>query len=105
MTDKGYRVIVSKQAAQMLVSHAAFLAGVSVAAAERLTAEFEESTGSLAHMPYRGRWLEGKPIPCQRYRYLIFGKWYLLVYQVVDDTVYVDHVIDGRQDYRWLFER
>ncbi len=36
-----YRVIVSARTAQMLVSHAAFLAQVSPAAAERLTVEFE----------------------------------------------------------------
>ena len=38
-----YRVIVSARAAQMLVSHAAFLAQVSPAAAERLTVEFEKA--------------------------------------------------------------
>ena len=37
-----YRVIVSARAAQLLVSHAAFLAQVSPAAAERLTVEFEK---------------------------------------------------------------
>lgn len=105
MAEKGYRVIVSKQAAQMLVAHAAFLAKVSADAAERLTAEFEENANSLAQMPHRGRWLEGEPIPYQKYRYLIFGRWYLLVYQVSADTVYIDHVIDSRQDYRWLFEK
>lgn len=38
-----YRVTVSARAAQMLVSHAAFLAQVSPAAAERLTVEFEKA--------------------------------------------------------------
>ena len=38
-----YRVTVSTRAAQMLVSHAAFLAQVSPAAAERLTVEFEKA--------------------------------------------------------------
>ena len=38
-----YRVIVSARAAQMLVSHAAFLAQVNPAAAERLTVEFEKA--------------------------------------------------------------
>ena len=38
-----YHVIVSARAAQMLVSHAAFLAHVSPAAAERLTVEFEKA--------------------------------------------------------------
>ena len=38
-----YRVTVSARAAQMLVSHAAFLAQASPAAAERLTVEFEKA--------------------------------------------------------------
>ena len=45
-----YRVIVSARAAQMLVSHAAFLAQVSPAAAERLTVEFEKAAKSLEQM-------------------------------------------------------
>ena len=46
-----YRVIVSARAAQMLVSHAAFLAQASPAAAERLTVEFEKAAKSLEQMP------------------------------------------------------
>lgn len=48
-----YRVIVSARAAQMLVSHAAFLAQTSPAAAERLTVEFEKAAKSLELMPQR----------------------------------------------------
>ena len=48
-----YRVVVSARAAQMLVSHAAFLAQVSPAAAERLTVEFEKAAKSLEQMPQR----------------------------------------------------
>ena len=42
-----YCVVVSARAAQMLVSHAAFLAQASPAAAERLTVEFEKAAKSL----------------------------------------------------------
>ena len=52
-----YRVIVSARAAQMLVSHAAFLAQVNPAAAERLTVEFEKAAKSLEQMPQRCPWL------------------------------------------------
>ena len=50
-----YRVIVSARAAQMLVSHAAFLAQVSPAAAERLTVEFEISGADAAALPMAQR--------------------------------------------------
>ena len=58
-----YRVIVSARAAQMLVSHAAFLAQVSPAAAERLTVEFEKAAKSLEQMPQRCPWLKGETFP------------------------------------------
>ena len=92
-----YTVIVSKRATQMLVSHAAFLAQVSPDAAERLVASFEEAASSLDQMPFRCPY-----IPANKYRYLIFEKRYLMIYQVRDNTVYVDYVVDCRQDYGWL---
>ena len=55
-TEK-YRVIVSKKAAEMLVSHAAFLAGVSEEAANRLIQAFEGAANSLEAMPKRCPWL------------------------------------------------
>ena len=58
-----YRVIVSEQATQMLVFHAAFLAQVSPEAAERLTVEFEKVANSLETMPQRCPWLSGAYIP------------------------------------------
>ena len=97
-----YRVVVSERAAQMLTSHAAFLARVSVAAAERLTAEFENAANSLEVMPQRCPWLIGEYIPRHTYRFLLVEKRYMLIFQIVDDTVFVDAVLDCRQDYGWL---
>ena len=62
-----YRIIVSEQATRMLVSHAAFLAQVSLEAAERLTAEFEKTANSLEIMPQRCPWLSGEYIPKNAY--------------------------------------
>ena len=97
-----YRVIVSEQATQMLVFHAAFLAQVSPEAAERLTVEFEKAANSLETMPQRCPWLSGEYIPKHAYRFILFEKRYLLIFQIVDHTVYADHVVDCRQDYGWL---
>ena len=97
-----YRVIVSERAAQMLVSHAAFLAQVSPDAAERLTREFEKTAKSLETMPQRCPWLTGEYIPRNAYRYILFEKRYMLIYQIIDNVVYADYVVDCRQDYTWL---
>ena len=81
-----YRVIVSARAAQMLVSHAAFLAQVNPAAAERLTVEFEKAAKSLEQMPQRCPWLKGEYIPKNAYRFILFEKRYMLIFQIVESS-------------------
>ena len=97
-----YRVIVSDRAAQLLVQHAAFLAKVNREAADRLVETFAETANSLEEMPMRGAWFSANYIPRNVYRYLVFEKRYLMLYQVREYTVYVEYVLDCRQDYRWL---
>ena len=97
-----YRVIISERAAQMLISHAAFLTQVSPEAAERLTVEFEKTANSLEMMPQRCPWLTGEYIPRNAYRFILFEKRYVLIFQIVDDIVYADYVVDCRQDYSCL---
>ncbi len=103
MKSEIYSVIVSKKAKEMLVSHSAFLAKVSPNAAKNLVKDFKEVALSLKTMPNRCPWLSGENIPKHQYRYIAFGKRYMLVYQIVDMNVYIDYVIDCRQDYQWLF--
>ena len=97
-----YRVIVSERATQMLISHAAFLAQVSPEAAERLTAEFEKTANSLELMPQRCPWLTGEYIPRNDYRFILFEKRYMIIFQIIDNIVYADYVVDCGQDYSWL---
>ena len=44
----------------------------------------------------------GDYIPRGVYRYRLFAEHYMIVYQIEDDTVYADYVLDCRQDYGWL---
>ena len=97
-----YHVIVSERAAQMLVSHAAFLAQASPEAAKHLTAEFEKTINSLEIMPQRCPWLTGEYIPKNAYRFILFEKRYMIIFQIVDNIVYADYIVDCRQDYEWL---
>lgn len=95
-------VIISDEAAQMLASHARFLAQVSETAVLQLIEEFDEKVKSLEEFPERNPWLDDPLIPKGKYRKLLMAKRYLLVYQVKGDTVYVDAMVDCRQDYGWL---
>lgn len=99
-----YQVIVSEQATSLLVSHAAFLAQVNPEAAERLVVSFAAAADSLQNMPQRCPWLTGEYIPKYVYRFLVFEKRYLFLFQIQDLVVYVDYVVDCRQDNHWLLK-
>ncbi|GAA0370840.1 type II toxin-antitoxin system RelE/ParE family toxin [Bacillus horti] len=100
--SKQYEVIISDEATQMLVSHARFLAQVSDAAAMDLIQAFQEKALSLSRFPERNSWLTDPQIPVGKYRKLLLKKRYLLIYQIKGTIVYVDAVVDTRQDYGWL---
>ena len=101
-TQNKYQVIVSERAAQMLVSHAAFLSQVNLEAAKRLTEEFKKTADSLQLMPQRCPWLSDEYIPRNMYRFILFEKHYMIIFQIFDDIVYADYVVDCRQAYHWL---
>lgn len=98
-----YRVIVSERAAQMHVSHVAFLSQqVSLETAERMTTKFEKAANSLQLIPQRCPLLTGKYISRNTYRFILLEKCYMIIFQIVDDIVYADYVVDCRQDYSWF---
>lgn len=102
--NNSYNIVISSNAKQMLVSHAAFLAQVSPEAAKRLTRQFNETAKSLSFMPQRFSWLDYEYIPKYKYRYTVFEKRYMIIYQIIDQTVYIDYIVDTRQDYSWLIK-
>ncbi len=100
--NKRYDVVIADEASQMLLSHARFLAQISESAALRLIEAFQEKAKSLKEFPERNPWLTDPLIPAEKYRKLLLEKRYLLVYRIIERTVYVDAVVDTRQDYGWL---
>ena len=99
---EAYSVIIQDPATEMLVQHARFLAGVSESAALKLASEFVTKAKTLETMPQRCPWVEHPLIPKQKYRKLLFGKHYMLVFQITGRFVHVDAMVDCRQDYIWL---
>ena len=98
---EAYRVIVSKRAAQQLVEHAAFAARLDEKLAHKLVSDFRQAAVSLERFPFRNPVLRSEVFTVEKYRKLIFD---ILLYQVKDQVVYVEYVIDGRQDYQWLIQ-
>lgn len=94
---KRYKVLVSGAARNMLTEHIAFLAKVNPAAAQRLRREIMDGIDALVEMPERYPYLDatdrGDP-----YRKMVISHRYLVLYLVDGDTVWVEHILDGRQE-------
>ena len=102
--DKEYNVVIQTPATEMLVTHARFLAQVSKSVADRLVDEFFVKSKTLEQMPERCPWLSGYSIPEKKYRKLVFERNYMLVFQIIDNVVYVDAMIDCRAEFQWLLQ-
>ena len=102
MTDKKCKVIVSDRAKRMLGAHIRFIAQVNKDAASTKKKETIAAIRSLNHMPQRFPFFEEAYIPPNKYHKMFIEKWYLVLYQIQDDTVYVEYIVDCRKDYNWL---
>ena len=102
MSDKKYKVIVSDRSKRMLGTHIRFMAQVNKDAAKAKKKELMEAMRSLEHMPQRFPFFEEAYIPANKYQTVFVAKWSLVLYQIQDDTVYVDYILDCRKDYSWL---
>ena len=57
---------------------------------------------SLSQMPQRFPFFEELYITPNKYHKMFIEKWFLVLYQIQDDTVYVEYILDCRKDYSWL---
>ena len=97
-----YKVIISDRAKENLGLHLRFLSHVNRSAAVKLKQRFLMELRSLQEMPQRYPFFNEDYIPVNKYHKLYVENWYLVLYQIKDDTVYVDWIVDCRQDYQWL---
>ena len=97
-----YKVIVSQKAEEMLMKHIAFIATVSKEAAGKEKNRIITAIRYLEEDPDIYPFLDEDCIPKNKYHKLVIGKRYMILYQIKDQTVYVDYIIDTRQNYSWL---
>lgn len=100
--DKKYKVIVSDRAKRMLATHIRFMAQVNKQAAAAKKKEILNAMRSLSQMPQRFPFFEELFIPPNKYHKMFIEKWYLVLYQIQDDTVYVEYILDCRKEYGWF---
>ena len=99
-----YKVIISDRAKRMLGNHIRFMAQVNKDAAKEKKKGIMKALRLLAHMPQRFPFFEEMYIPPNRYHKMFVEKWYLVLFQIKDDTVYVDFILDYRKDYNWIIQ-
>jgi len=79
----------------MLYSHELFLTRVSIKATETLRKEFNEGVQRIIQNPYGYPYLDES----KTYRKYIFYKRYLIIYLVEKFTIYIEYIVDTRQNY------
>ena len=99
-----YKVIVSDRAKRMLGTHIRFMAQVNKEAAAAKKKEIMAAMRSLKQMPQRFSYFEELYITPNKYHKMFIEKWYLVLYQIQDDTVYVEYILDCRKDYSCLIK-
>lgn len=104
MSDKKYKVIVSDRAKLMLGAHIRFLAQVNKDAAKAKKQEIMTAMRSLNRMPQRFPIFKDESLPANRYHKMFIANWYLVLYQIQGDVVYVDYILDCRKDYTSLLQ-
>ena len=97
-----YKVIVADRARKMIGVHVKFIAQVNRSAARETQKRLLAAIRSLAEMPERFPFLDVDFVPRNKYHKMFVENWYIVLYQIKDNMVYVDYIVDCRQDYSWL---
>ena len=100
--NRKYHVIISDRAKRMLGEHLRFIAKVSQTAAAEKKKQIMDALRSLTEMPQRFPFFEEMYITKNLHHKMYIDKWYIVLFQIKDDTVEVDYILDCRKDYDWL---
>ena len=103
-SERNYKVIFSDRAKRMLGTHIRFMAQVNKQAAAAKKKEIMTAMRSLCQISQRFPFFEELYITPNKYHKMFIEKWYLILYQIQDDTVYVEYILDCRKDYSWLIK-
>lgn len=97
-----YKVVVSDQAKRMLGIYIRFIAQVNSNSAKVQKEKIINALRSLSRFPQRFPFFDEIYIPKNKYHKMYVEKRYIILYQIQDDTVYVDYILDCRKYYSWL---
>jgi len=92
-----YNVVIDPAANDRMYDHFEFLARVSLTAAEKLLDRLVIDIRSLERMPYRNPVYDRPYLQSGKYRYIMSCDRYRIVYQIEENTVFVDDIQDCRR--------
>lgn len=98
-----YTVVFASRVDAQLLKHTEFLARVSVPAAKAFRNAFAQLLEEMESNPMRFPMETDQNLPEGVYRKALFAKRYKALFSVVGSTVYLDAVVDCRQDTRRLY--
>ena len=97
--DIEYNIYISIEAKAMLSKHINFLNRVSINSSTKLKKNIKEYLIILKHYPYIGKKLNSDNSQLQIiYRKLVINRIYNLVYCVIDNNIYIEAILDSRQN-------
>lgn len=99
-----YKVYVSDRAKKQIAEHIAFVANINKSSAKILKKRMIKTLQSLSDMPRRCPHFHIDSSDNYAYRKMPLEGKYIAVYHIEDTAVYIDYVIDCRQDYGWLLK-
>jgi plasmid stabilization system protein ParE len=97
-----YSVILSSRVEAQLLQHMEFLARVSVPAAKRFREEYARILDRLEDNPHQFPVETDPNLPAGLYRKALFAKRYKALFSIVENLVYLDAVVDCRQQNEML---
>ncbi len=93
-----YQIITASRVERQLLQHVEFLSRVSIPAAKRFRTEFSGILDELEENPYQFPLDTDYNLPDDVYHRALFAKWYKALFIIQDHTVYLDAVVDCRQN-------
>ena len=101
MAKGEYTIIVARLADEMLLAHTEFISRVSTQAARKLISEFKKVKDRLADNPYQFPYADELDVPgisSKTHRKCLFYSRYKALFLIEGSCVYLDAIIDCRQE-------
>ncbi len=77
---------------------------VGVLSARKIYHEMETTINKLMDFPLMGQTHPDRMLAAQGYRKLVLTHTYVAIYKVIDDTVYIYRIVNGKTDYPRLLK-